>query len=78
VPDGLGELAGNLHPGDPGAALATQRLLGVLVLVAVAKMAGGVDGRLDPRPAQIGWAVLGQWTALVAAGGLVHLGHSPV
>ena len=78
MPDGLGELAGNLHPGDPGAALATQPLLGVLVVVAVAGVVGGVDGRLDQGPAQIRWAVLGQRAALVAAAGLETLGHRPV
>ena len=36
VPAGLGELAGDLHPGDPGAPLLAQPLLGVLVVVAVA------------------------------------------
>jgi hypothetical protein len=78
VPDGLGELAGDLHPGDPGAALATKPLLGVLVLVAVAGVAGCVGGRLDQGPAQIRRAVVGQWAALVAAAGLVPRGHSPV
>src|SRR5512133_2902624 len=77
VPDGLGELAGDLHPGDPGAPLLAEPLLGALVVVAVAGVAGGVDGRLDQRPAQVRWAVLGQPAALVAAAGLVDPGAQP-
>src|SRR5215211_978478 len=77
VPDGLGELAGNLHPGDPGAPLLAEPLLGALVVVAVARMLGGVDGRLDQRPTQLWRAVLGQRAALIAAAGLVHPGTQP-
>ena len=72
VPDGLGDLAGNLHPGDSGAALPTKPLLGALVVVAVAGVAGGVGGRLDQGPAQVRRAVLGQWAALVAAAENLH------
>jgi hypothetical protein len=57
--------------------LLAEPLLGALVVVAVARMLGGVDGRLDQRPAQIWRAVLGQRAALVAAAGLVHPGTQP-
>jgi hypothetical protein len=53
-------------------------LLGALVVVAVARVAGGVDGRLDQCPTQVRRAVLGQRAALVAAAGLVDPGHRPV
>src|SRR5215207_11492398 len=55
----------------------TEPLLGALVVVAVARMLGGVDGRLDQRPAQLWRAVLGQRAALIAAAGLVHPGTQP-
>jgi hypothetical protein len=77
VPAGLGELAGDLHPGHLGAALSAKPLLGALVMVAVAGVVGGVDGRLDQRPTQLGRAVVGQRAALVAAAGLVHPGAQP-
>jgi hypothetical protein len=67
VPDGLGELAGDLHPGDPGAPLLAESLLGALVVVAVAGVAGGVGGRLDQGSAQLWWAVLAsgpRWSRL--------------
>jgi hypothetical protein len=52
--------------------LATKPLLGALVVVAVAGVAGCMGGRLDQGPAQLRRAVLGQWAALGAAAGLVH------
>src|SRR5687767_12886015 len=60
VPDRLGEPAGQVDPGDPGAALAAQPGLGPLVTLGVGGMAGGVGGRLDQRPAQVLRAVLGE------------------
>jgi hypothetical protein len=42
VPDGLGELAGDLHAGDRGAALPAESPLGRLVVVAVEGVMGGV------------------------------------
>src|SRR6266545_7581490 len=71
VPDGLGELAGDLNPGDLGAALLAQPAPGRLVVVAVAGVAGGVGGRLDQRPPKVFGAVLGQRAAMVAVAGLV-------
>jgi hypothetical protein len=68
VPDRLGELAGHLHPSDLGAALLAEPGAGALVVVAVDGMAGGVGGGLDQRPAQPGWAVLGERATVVAAG----------
>src|SRR3954454_15716539 len=47
VPDRLGELAGDVHAGDRGSALAAQPGLGALVAVAIDGVAGGVGGRLD-------------------------------
>src|SRR6266498_4440667 len=42
-PDGFGELAGDLHPGHPGAALSAQPAFGPLVVLLVARMTGGLD-----------------------------------
>jgi hypothetical protein len=47
VPDGGGELAGKLDPGDLRSALAAEALLRVFVPFAIGGMAGGVGGRLD-------------------------------
>src|SRR6266487_6771512 len=52
-PDGFGELAGDLHPGHLGAALSAQPAFGPLVVLLVARMTGGVDGRLDESPPQV-------------------------
>jgi hypothetical protein len=60
VPDGLGQLASEVDPGDLGAALAPQALLGPLVSLQVASIAGGVGRGFDQRPAQILGAVLRQ------------------
>jgi hypothetical protein len=78
VPDGLGELAGDLHPGDPGAALATKPLLGALVVVAVAGVAGGMGGRLDQGPAKIRRAVLASGPRWSRLPDWYTRGHSPV
>ena len=42
VPDGLGQLTGEVDPGDLGAALAPEALLGPLVSLQVAHISGGV------------------------------------
>ena len=60
VPDGFGELAGELDAGDLGAALAAKALLRPLVALDVTRIAGGVDGGFDERPAQVLGAVLGE------------------
>ena len=78
VPDGLGELAGDLDPGDLRAALLAQPTPGRLVVVAVAGVAGGVGGRLDQRPPQVFGAVLGQRAAMVAVAGLVDPWAQPL
>src|SRR3954453_280224 len=77
VPDGLGELAGDVHAGDRGSALAAQPGLGALVAVPIDGVAGGVGGCLDQRPAQVLRAVLGQRAAPVVSAGLVHRGAQP-
>ena len=77
VPDGLGELAGDLHAADRGAALLAEAGLGALVVVTIDPMADGVDGGLDQGPAQVGGAVAGQRPAVIPTTGLVDTGHSP-
>src|SRR4051794_24767553 len=72
VPDGLGELAGDVDAGDRWPALAAQPGLGALVAAGVDRMAGGVDGTFDHRPAQVLRAVLGQRAAPVMTAGLIH------
>ena len=46
------------QPGRPWAALATKPLRGALVVVAVAGMVGGVDGRFDQRQRRYGGPLL--------------------
>ena len=58
VPDRFGELAGDLDPGDLGAAVAPETGSGVLVVIAVDGGAGGVHGGFDERPTQVAGAVL--------------------
>ena len=53
MPDGLGQLAGDVDPGNLGATLATEAFLVPLVAIAVARIAGGVGGSFDERPAQV-------------------------
>ena len=60
VPDGFGELAGDVDPGDLRTTLATEATLGPLVALPVVGVAGGVGGGLDERPAQVLGAVLGE------------------
>jgi hypothetical protein len=65
VPDGLGQLASEVDPGDLRAALATQALLRALVSLQVANIASGVSGSFDECPAQVLGAVLRQRAAPV-------------
>src|SRR5216683_7261091 len=73
VPDGLGQLAGDLNRADLGATLA-QALTGSFVLGSKVGRPGGVPGSLDERPAQVARTVLGQRPALVVLPGLTHPG----
>src|SRR5439155_4618366 len=66
VPDRLGELAGEIDPGDLGAALTPEALLRALVALPIVGVAGGMGRRFDQRPAQVLRAVLGQRAADVA------------
>ena len=65
VPDGLGQLASEVDPGDLGAALAPEALLRALVSLEVARISCSVGGGFDQRPAQVLGAVLGQWATSV-------------
>src|SRR5665213_3008745 len=60
VPDGFGELAGEIDPGDLRATLPPETLLGVLVPLSIVGIASRMGGGLDQRPAQVLRAVLGQ------------------
>src|SRR5712691_3584756 len=71
---GFGELARQLDAGDLGTALATEAALGALVALDVARIAGGLGGGLDERPAQVFGAVLGERTPDVAVARLAHEG----
>ena len=65
--------AGDIHPSDLGAALATEPACGALVALLVDGMARSVDGGLDERPAKVARAALGQASPVVGLAGLVHL-----
>lgn len=60
LPDGFGQLTGEVDPGHLGATLTAEALLGPLVPLAVADVAGGVRGCLDQCSAQVLGAVLGE------------------
>src|SRR5664280_355342 len=60
VPDGFGELASDVDPGDLRAALTAQAPLGPLVALAIVSVAGSVGSGLDERPAEVLRAVLGE------------------
>jgi hypothetical protein len=77
VPDRLGQPAGQVDPGDLRPALLAQAGPGPLVALGVDRMAGGVRGRLDQRPAQVLRPVLGQRGPVVAAAGLVDRRTQP-
>src|SRR5215207_8499712 len=71
VPDRVGEAAGDVDPGDLGAALPSESLLVSLVALRVGGVPQRVHGRLDKRPAQVAWPVFGQRAAAVGVSGLV-------
>src|SRR6266508_2235080 len=72
MPDRFGELSGDVDLGDLGAALFAQPLLGAPVALVVGRMAQGVHGGFEHRPAQVLRALLGQRAAAIALTGLVH------
>src|SRR5664280_2406579 len=72
MPDGLGQLAGDVDPGNLGATPATQAFLVPLVAVSIVRMAGGVGGCLHQGPAQVLRSVLCQRSAEVAVTRLAH------
>lgn len=77
VPDGFGELAGDVDPGDLRAALPAEALLGPLVTLPIVGVAGSVGGGLDERPAQVLGAVLGQRPTDVAVSRLTDQWAQP-
>jgi hypothetical protein len=77
VPDRLGELAGEVDLGDPGAALLAEPGLRSLVTLAIEGMGAGVDGGLDERPAQVLGALLGERAAAVGLARLVDARTEP-
>ena len=60
MPDGFGELAGDVDAGDLRATLTAETPLGPLVPFPIVGVTGSVGGGLDERPAQVLWAVLGE------------------
>ncbi len=52
MPDGLGQLAGDVDAGNLRATLAAKAVLGPLVAIPIADIAGSVSGSFDQRPAQ--------------------------
>src|SRR5664280_2678210 len=72
MPDGLGQLAGDVDPGNLGATPAAEAFLVPLVAVSIVRMAGGVSSCLHQGPAQVLRSVLGQRSAEVAVTRLAH------
>jgi hypothetical protein len=66
VPDRFGESAGEVDLGDLGAALFADAGFRSLVALAISGVGAGVGGGLDECPAEIAWALLGEWAAQVA------------
>ena len=71
VPDGLGELAGDVDAGDLRATLPTETLLVPLVAFPVAGVTSRVGGGLDERPAQVLGTVLRERPTDIAVARLV-------
>ena len=67
VPDGLGELAGQVDACDLRPALATEPPLRPLAPLSIVSVAGGVDGGLDEGPAQVLGTVPGEGSAPIPA-----------
>ena len=72
MPDGFGELAGDVDPCNFSATLATQTALVTLVAVSIADIASGMSGSFDEGPAQVLRALLGQWPTDIAVARLAH------
>ena len=51
MPDGFGELAGNVDPGNFGATLTAKPVLVSLVAVSIADVTSGMSSSFDERPA---------------------------
>ena len=65
VPDGLSHAAGDVDPGDRGAALAAEPAGRALVALLIDAMARSVRGGLDERPAQFARPALGEAPSMV-------------
>jgi len=65
VPDRLGQLAGEIDPGDLGAALASEPLLRVLIALPIVGVASRMGGGFDQGPTQVLGPVLRQGPAAV-------------
>src|ERR1035437_5187956 len=72
MPDGLGQLAGDVDPGNLRATLAAEAALVALVAIPIVRIAGGVGGCLHESPAQVLGPVLGQRPAEVMVSRLAH------
>ena len=51
MPDGLGQLAGDVDPGNLGATLAAEAALVALVAIPIVRITSGVGGSLHQGPA---------------------------
>src|ERR1035437_910185 len=72
MPDGLGQLTGNVDPGNLRATLAAEAFLIALVAVSIADIASGMSGSFDERPAQVLRAILGERPTDIAVARLAH------
>jgi hypothetical protein len=61
----LGEAAGEVDLGDPGATLFAEAVFGLLVAAGVEGVAAGVGRGLEQRPAEVAGAVLAERAAAV-------------
>ena len=77
VPDRFGELSGDVDLSDLGATLAAQAALVALVALAIGRVAQGVHGGFEHRPAQVLRALFGQRAAAVAITGLIDAWAEP-
>src|SRR5207245_10429815 len=74
VPDGLRQLAGDVHGGHLAAALAAEAMLDGLIAGLIPRRPGGMLGGFNQRPAQVPGPVLGQGAAVVPLARLADKG----
>jgi hypothetical protein len=72
VPDGFGQEAGDVDPGNLGTSLAAEAMLGPFVSIPIVDITSGVSGGFDEHPAQVLGTVLSQRPSDITVTRLTH------